>query len=563
MDPLRTERVLAALEWHRLLRRRDLVEARPASLRDLLRVHSADYLRALETRDSALRAFGVPLTRQIAEAAVEAQRVMAGGTIEAARLALPHAGVSLHLGGGLHHARPRAGGGYCLINDVAVAIAHARAHGFEDRILVVDLDLHDGNGTREVFARDATVHTFSIHGTGEDEDSAVESSSFALGHGVGDERFLHVLQRELPPVMARFQPRLVFYVAGTDVAADDRLGDWLLSPRAVLERDQFVTGQVRGLAHPAGLVVVLGGGYGESAWRYTARFFLWLLAGRELPLPPSEDLVLWRLRRAGIDSSRTGSQGAAFDLAEEDLPGIQPLAASRLFLGHFTRTGAEMLLEDGGILGALRARGYVHLRVELDGAPDPGRTLRVVCEDRGFELLVEMQARRSRDAVAGMDVIAVDWLLLQDPRTPFTARRPRLPGQEHPGLGLLKDVLAVLVVVCEQMGLDGLSFRVSHFHTAALTGEALRALDPSDEACRRALRASVQDLGLAEAARAVEGGRVVDANGAPVTWTPMAMVLPVSERLKARVASEQYESRVAARQAGLTVRLRARPPASA
>jgi acetoin utilization deacetylase AcuC-like enzyme len=163
MDPLRGDKILGALEDAGLVRPALVSEPRPASLQNLLRVHTLDYLQALLEPEALTRILGVEVAPREAEATLDLQRLMAGGTIHALRLALRTGGVCVHLGGGYHHAMADAGLGFCVFNDVAVAVRRLQARGFEEPVLVVDLDLHDGNGTRRVFSDDPTVHTFSIH----------------------------------------------------------------------------------------------------------------------------------------------------------------------------------------------------------------------------------------------------------------------------------------------------------------------------------------------------------------------------------------------------------------
>ncbi|HXK10865.1 MAG TPA: histone deacetylase [Vicinamibacteria bacterium] len=567
MDPLRGERVLGALEEAGLLDRDLLSEPRPASVQNLLRVHTPEYLHEVQEPDALTRILGAEVPAGEAEATIDLQRLMTGGTIQATRLALRAGGVAVHLGGGFHHAMPDSGTGFCVFNDVAVAVRRLRARGFADPVLVVDLDLHDGNGTRRVFADDPTVHTFSIHNDHWGPTEAAASTSIALGAGVEDELFLRTLRESLPPVFAAARPGLVVYVAGTDPAEDDPVGNWRLTARGLLERDRFVTALARADGGRP-MVVVLAGGYGRHAWRYTARFLLWLASGREIAPVEEEALALRRFRRLGRDLryAEAVDDGLPFSLTEEDLGALLPGPgrASR-FLGYFSRHGVELLLERAGVLPQLRARGFRALRVDLEGRDGQGQTLRILSDDeRRVELLVEMRAGRSRGAIAGMEVVALEWLLLQNPREPFSERRPRLPGQQHPGLGLLRDFMGWLVVVCEAHGLDGVFFVAAHYHIAMQSRRLVRPLRPEDEARLLAIAAALEGVPLAEATSAVEEGRLVETGtGRPADWHPVATVLPVSERLHALVSGRDYEEAVIRETARFAYRLEPRDLATA
>jgi acetoin utilization deacetylase AcuC-like enzyme len=558
MDPLRGERVLGALEEAGLLSRDLLSGPRPASLQNLLRVHTPEYLHAVQEPEALTRILGVEVPAREVEATLDLQRLMTGGTIQATRLAMRTGATAVHLGGGFHHAMADAGLGFCVFNDVAVAIRRLRSRGFAEPVLVVDLDLHDGNGTRRIFADDPTVHTFSIHNDHWGETEAVASTSIALGSEVGDELFLGTLREALPPVFESVRPGLVVYLAGTDPADDDPVGNWGLTEAGLLARDRLVTALARADERPVPLVVVLAGGYGRHAWRYSARFLLWLASGREIEPIEEEQLALRRFRRLGRDLRLAESidDGLAFSLTEEDLAGLMP-GPARLprFLGYFSRHGVELLLERAGVLPQLRARGFRTLRVDLEGRDGQEQTLRILSEDRRDELLVELRAERSRSAVAGMEVIRVDWLLLQNPRETFSERRPRLPGQQHPGLGLLRDFMGWLVVACEAHGLDGVFFVAAHYHVAMQSRRLVRPLYPEDEARLRAIAAVLEGLPLSEATSAVEAGRVVDGTGRPAEWKPVTTVLPVSERLHALVSGPEYEEAVARESARYAYRL--------
>jgi hypothetical protein len=214
----------------------------------------------------------------------------------------------------------------------------------------------------------------------------------------------------------------------------------------------------------------------------------------------------------------------------------------------------EFLLERFGILPQLRAKGFRSLDVALRADPGgAGHTLRVT-SGRG-ELLMELRAGRSRGAVPGMEVLAIEWLLLQNPRAAFSRRRPQLPGQQHPGLGLLRDVVGWLVLVMREHSLDGIHFVAAHYHVAMQSRRLVRLLHPADEARVRACSATLAGLSLAEAASALAEGRVVGPDGRPILWTPAPCVLPVSTALGDLVTGAAYEQAVAEASGRLAFRL--------
>ena len=163
------------------------------------------------------------------------------------------------------------------------------------RILVVDLDLHDGEGTRHIYREDDTVHTFSIHNRDLGDTVAIASTSVALGTDVGDRTYLAAIREHLPRVFAEVKPDLVYYLAGADPWVEDRLGDWRVTLDGLLERDRLVIDLVRDAKRvKVPTVILLAGGYGRHAWRHGAAFFSWLLSGNaDLDIPPElESIVL-------------------------------------------------------------------------------------------------------------------------------------------------------------------------------------------------------------------------------------------------------------------------------
>ena len=559
MDPDRGARILAFLFDSRLLPRRAVHQPLPTSMRNILRAHDPAYVQSLQDPAVVAGIVGAPLSLTEVGTVLDYQRLVAGGTIHATRLAVAAGRLVVHLAGGLHHAGPDRGAGFCIYNDVAVAVRRLQAKGFRRPVLIVDLDLHHGNGTRAIFADDRTVHTYSIHNAHWDVRPAVAATDIALGSGVQDDAYLEALERTLPAVIDEHRPGLVVYVAGTDPAADDVLGDWRISPAGLLRRDRFVIEQVRarrGARVP--LVVVLGGGYGHGAWRHTARFLAWLAKGRALEPPDDMVVALRRMRSAFARlPGRPGRTSGALRITSEDLMGAdgQSLHDGRL-LGRFTAHGLEALLQGVGAAERLRALGYAQTMLDLDSGSGLGETLRIFGDPQRRHLLVEMRVRPDRRLAPGFELLFCEWMLLQNPRARFTVQAPALPGQQHPGLGLLGTMVAMLMLMAEQLGLDGVANVPSHYHVAAVGREHLRFADPAAQARFEALADLLHGLPLGDAEQALADGRVVDGQGVAVSWEPSLMAIPVSARFREALTGEAYESARAAARARLAYRIR-------
>ena len=161
------------------------------------------------------------------------------------------------------------------------------------------------------------------------------------------------------------------------------------------------------------------------------------------------------------------------------------------------------------------------------------------------DLLIETRLAIDRRELPGLSLLRIEWLLLQNPRLPFTPERPRLPGQKHPGLGLLPDVIALFVVACDRLQLDGLLFVPSHYHTASQGRKHLRFVHPEHEALLRGLEKTLHGMHLGEATHAVASGRLTDTHtGEPFTWRAMPMVLPVTPALHTYLNEAEYQRKV-------------------
>ena len=243
------------------LRADELLEPTLADPRDICRVHAKDYweqLRRGTLPAAAIRRLGLPWS----ESLVRRSRASVQGTLSAARIAMREA-VAANLAGGTHHAFPDRGEGYCVLNDIAIAIRTLQHDGWVQRMAVVDCDVHQGNGTAAIFANEPDVFTFSIHGDHNYPFRKVPGTlDIALPDGTGDDDYLRVLQPAVSRLLAEFRPGLVFYLAGADAHEGDRLGRLRLTHRGLRRRDELVLRACRDAAVP--VAITLGGGYGRD-----------------------------------------------------------------------------------------------------------------------------------------------------------------------------------------------------------------------------------------------------------------------------------------------------------
>ena len=261
------ERHRFPIEKYTLLRERveadgiEVLEAEPVPWVWLEAVHESalvERIRRGTLTVREVRGLGLPWSAAL----VERGRRSVGGTVSAAGLALER-GLGMHLGGGTHHAGRAFARGYCLFNDVAVALARIRVEGRVRRALVVDCDVHQGDGTADLLGGDAECFTLSLHGARNYPFRRIPSDlDVDLESGTGDERYLEALTAALDQAIPRARAELAFYLAGADPWRGDRLGRLALTKAGLLARDELVLDRLR--AAGAAVCVVLAGGYAED-----------------------------------------------------------------------------------------------------------------------------------------------------------------------------------------------------------------------------------------------------------------------------------------------------------
>ena len=239
----------------------DLQIPRPATDEEILRAHDPVYVHRLqngELSDKEIRRVGLPWSPEI----VRRARYSAGATIAACRAALAE-GVAVNLAGGTHHAFSDHGQGYCWLNDCVIAARAIQAEGLAGNILIVDCDVHQGNGTAAIVQNDPTIFTFSIHGKNNfPYHKEISDLDVELADGTDDAAYLNALENGLAASMQNFKADLLIYLAGADPYLDDRFGRLALTKKGLAERDRIVFQNRIEAGLP--MAVTMAGGYARN-----------------------------------------------------------------------------------------------------------------------------------------------------------------------------------------------------------------------------------------------------------------------------------------------------------
>jgi acetoin utilization deacetylase AcuC-like enzyme len=513
-DVRRADFALWFLLEQRVIGRRELRKPRRASQEELARVHTPELLASLGRPETLARIFAVDRDTVPVDVVMNGIRLACGATIDAAREMLRPSERevgrrALNLAGGFHHAGPSTAGGFCPVNDVAVAIAAVHADGFKGRVVVLDLDAHPPDGTAACLAGDPACWIGSISGASWGALATVDETVIP---GAGDPEYLQALEA----LLARMpESELAFVLAGGDVLEGDPLGRLSLTLDGCRQRDLLVADALSRVPS----VWLPAGGYSIDAWRVLAGTGLALSIRSREPIPPDADPLAARYSRIArrIAPETLGHKEEDWNDVAEDLGMRKP--GPRLFLGYYSAEGLEHAMHRYGFLTALERLGFGPFRVEIGdgGVGDSARLIDVPSEQALLEVVLEKRR------VAGAEMLYVHWLALRNPKAHFSKERPSLPGQEVPGLGLSREVLELLVRVAVRLDLAGLAMRPSAYHLAVVRRDVLRFVDPARQGRFEALSEALQGMPLDEASRAVADGKV-KLNGQPYKWEPDEMV---------------------------------------
>jgi acetoin utilization deacetylase AcuC-like enzyme len=531
LDPRRADFAAWWLRASGLVGRRCFRTPRRATFEEMGRVHTPEHLESLARPEALATIFGVDPSDVPTDELLDTIRLGTGATIEAARLALRIRGPALSLLGGFHHAGPASAGGFCAVNDVAIAIAAVRSFGFRGRVVILDLDAHPPDGIAACLASDPRVWIGSLSGSDWGRLEGVDET--VLPEGTGDEPYLVALR-----ALLRRMPRasLAFVIAGCDVLARDKLGKLGLTLAGVRRRDLAVAGALAGTAS----VWLPAGGYHRDAWRVLAGTGMALAAGSSAPIPEGYDPMSERYEAVmrELTPSQLGESGDITAEEIEEALGLRP-SGSRLLLGFYTASGLEQGLHRLGILDTVKRLGYRDLRVVID-TTGLGDRLRLLASAAGQEhLLVEAILEKRR--IRGIEILFIHWLSLRHPLARFSERRPQLPGQEVPGLGLAREAGTMLARMAIRLGLVGVAFRPSHYHLAYTARHDFAFVDPARQGRFEAMVRDLAAVPLLEATHAVADGRVL-LNGRPYAWEADEMAywlrdLPLDDEERLREAA--------------------------
>jgi acetoin utilization deacetylase AcuC-like enzyme len=439
-------------------------------------------------------------------------RLMAGGTLGAARQALRKKAAAINLGGGFHHAGPDSAGGFCPVNDIAATVAALRVEGFSGRVGILDLDAHPADGLAAFFSEDDDVFVASITGADWGVEGILE---IRLDAGAEDDEYLKALDgitAQIPEV------DLAFVIAGGDVLRGDPLGNLGVSMDGLRERDK----RVARFFDDVPTVWLPGGGYRNDAWKalVTTAFVVFGKSGKKIPAH-LDPMALHFSDVSDILDPGKLSDGPI--ITEADLVGdlFGHGKKDRRYLGLYTEEGIEYALTRFGVLSHLRRLGYHHFSVRIEDHTPGERMILEGEADGKRHVLVDMLAEVAD--VAGRRVLFIHWLNMRDPRARFTGGRTAFPGQDVPGLGMAKEATEMQFLTARRLLLEGVALTPSYVHIAVGVRNRFHFVDAARQGRFEALLRDTAHLPILELSRAFEENRV-RMDGEPYAWEAEAMI---------------------------------------
>ena len=478
---------------------------------ELLLVHTPAYLAEISDPATLARYLLLDGAHPWDERLLRPFRLAAGGTVEALRATAFERRLGINLGGGFHHAQADRTEGFCAIADVAVAIrvdaGKVTAGAFSSSISTITT----ANGNALIFANDESVFTFSMHNFRWCYIDKRNNLDIELPPRVDDHSYLMLLRHALPEILDSFAPETAIYVAGSDPHVEDLFGDADLSFRGLLDRDRYVTTHL--LERDIPFTTVTAGGYGPESWR--VHFNYYQNGASRARRCRDERAPAWTLRFGGAHP----------DLRARGCPRSRESQGIRRSVRHGQPAGAAP--PHVRLRGVKAGRRHLLFDARLTEAASAGGGA-APCEH----------------ALPGpLSLAVIFWACEQDPTEEFSARRPRLPLQGHPGLGILRHVFRAGVRMAVETAKDGLANMPKFPHDALIFNRSLRFLflDPAEQGRLDALSRDLDTLGLRDLSLAIVGGAVKTHDGRAVQWRGGLQVYPLSSELSDYFKSGAYE----------------------
>lgn len=263
-DIYKYKRIRDLLISEKILKAKNILHPGPSSFTDIRRVHSEKFIQQIKDPIAVNQLLKIQINSLWDNTVLEYFMAVCGGTIFAACKALEYNAPVFNLGGGFHHAQPDKAEGFCLLNDVAIAIKKIQSKKGRKKILIIDLDYHQGNGNAIIFQNDSSVFTLSVHADKWIDLVAVSNKDILVPSDISDDEYMMIIKNEFDFVLDDFDPELIFYIAGSDPYEKDQLADMHISRETMLQRNMYVVEKARKINKP--IVILPGGGYGKDSW---------------------------------------------------------------------------------------------------------------------------------------------------------------------------------------------------------------------------------------------------------------------------------------------------------
>ncbi len=505
---------------------------RRATYEELAAVHSERILESFSDPRALASVFGATPGHLAVDEVSRTIRLAAGGTVEAARKAVQGGGPQINLLGGFHHAAPDRAGGFCVVNDIAVAMMALRRDGFGGTFAVLDVDAHPPDGTLDCVRvlRDEVgdVWVGSLSGS---DWGYLHNADEKVITGADDADYIVALDQLLDRMP---DADLTFVVAGGDILEGDRFGELNVSVDGAYRRDLRIARRLRGKAQ----VWLAAGGYSDNAWKVLTNTVASVALRDRLSIPPKYEPLrehMARIAKGLVPPVDNDSLITELDLALAF--GFTPPGGPR-FLGTYTSEWFEVALYRYGMLSHVRRLGYHHFRIELS-RDDGGDKMRLFGRAGEVDHLL-VAAELDRAQWEGKEFLFVNWLTLRHPLAVFSSERPRLPNQEVPGLGLAREAGELLALMAERLHMAGVSLRPAAFHVAYTARHDFQFADAERQGLFEKLVADLGKVPLAKLTVAIDEERVL-LDGKPYRWEPDLMIARLSgEKVVATPAAGRF-----------------------